>query len=122
MTSKKEEFNDFSPDELRELYKEDPARFEELAAEAKRRACITRTPESSLKLQQMQWSIDMQLRKGKSPLSRMHIMENIFYSKVYGADGELERLVANCNNLVRSIGGIDRRSGRKADVTRIRKV
>lgn len=123
MSEKKEEFNDFSPDELRKLYQENPAHFDELAEEAIRNACKTSTPEKSLKLQQMQWSIDMQLRKGKTQLGRMHIMEDIFYRRVYGANGELEKLVASCNSLVRTIGGgTDRRQPRKEQTPRLRKV
>ena len=32
----------------------------------------------------MQWSINAQLKKAKTPLARMHLMENIFYSQVFG--------------------------------------
>lgn len=122
MTAKKEEFSDFSPDDLRTMYKEDPDRFNELAEEAIRKVCTTRSPEKSLKLKQMQWSIDMQLRKGGSPLGRMHIMENIFYSRVYGANGQLEKLVTSCKNLVRTIGGADRAVDGRKELGKIRKV
>lgn len=122
MTAKKEEFSDFSPDELSTMYREDPDRFNELAEEAKRKACAAKNPDKSLRLQQMQWSIDMQLRKGKTPLSRMHIMEGIFYSRVYGANGQLGKLMESCKSLVRTISGTDRLPDRKEEMGKIRKV
>lgn len=88
------EFSQQSPDELREMYKADPERFEELAAHAIKEACAGRTPEQTLRLRQMQWNIDANLRKGKTPLQRMHIMENIFYGQVFGADGQLAKLIS----------------------------
>jgi len=122
MNSDKDDFSSYTPDELRKLYEEDPAHFNELADKAKRKACMARTPEKSLKLQQMQWTIDMQLRKAKTPLGRMNIMEEIFYSKVYGAKGELEQLISSCNSLVRAITGADRQVDRKAETGRLRRV
>lgn len=120
--STKREFASYTPDELRELYKEDPARFEGLADEAVKKACTARTPEKSLKLQQMQWSIGMQLRKASSNLGRMHIMENIFYKQVYGEGGELERLVSNCNSLLRTLGKKDQIVGKEQETVKLRRV
>lgn len=119
--STKREFTSFTPEELRELYKEDPVRFDELADEALKDACKARTPEKSLKLQQMQWSIGMQLRKASSSLGRMHIMENIFYTEVYGENGQLEKLVSSCNSLLRAIGKKDRIEG-KQETVKLRRV
>lgn len=122
MNSNKDEFDSYTPDELRSLYKEDPARFNELADKAKRKACMARSPEMSLKLQQMQWTIDMQLRRAKTQLSRMNMMEEIFYSQVYGAKGQLEKLIASCDSLVRTITGTDRLIDRKPEAGKLRKV
>ena len=122
MNSNKDEFSSYTPDELRSLYKEDPTRFDELAEEAKRKACTAGSPEKTLRLKQMQWTIDMQLRKAKTALGRMNIMEGIFYGRVYGAGGELEKLISNCNRLVRVITGTDRLVGRQAEAGTVRKV
>lgn len=119
--STKREFTSFTPEELRELYEEDPVRFDEMADEALKDACKARTPEKSLKLQQMQWSIGMQLRKASSSLGRMHIMENIFYTEVYGENGQLEKLVSSCNSLLRAIGKKDRIEG-KQETVKLRRV
>lgn len=91
----------YSPDELRDLYKKDPKRFDELANDALSQACIGRTPEQTLKFRQMQWSIDAQLRKAKTPVARMQVMENIFYSQVFGEHGELAHLMEECTQLIR---------------------
>lgn len=95
----------YSPAELRKLYQENPALFDELAAEAIKTACTARSPEQSLRLQQLQWTIDMQLRKAKTPVARMHVMENIFYGKIYGEDGKLSKLVSACKKLVQAVTG-----------------
>ena len=97
----------YSPVELEELYKKDPDQFDALAGEAIRQACTGRTEEQTLRLRQMQWAIDGQLRKAKTPLQRMQIMENIFYEKVYGADGQLVKLVSAFFELVRVIGKME---------------
>lgn len=95
----------FSPAELRKLYQENPEKFDELADQAIKQACIARTQEKSIKLQQLQWTIDMQLRKAKTPVARMHAMENIFYSKIYGDDGQLAQLADSCNKLLHVMSG-----------------
>ncbi|MBU5614746.1 DUF3135 domain-containing protein [Geomonas azotofigens] len=120
--STQREFTSYTPDELRELYKEDPARFEELADEALKKACVARTPEKSLKLQQMQWSMTMQMRKANSNLGRMHIMENLFYTQVYGKGGQLEKLVDNCNSLLRAIGKKQQIVGKEEETIKLRRV
>ncbi|GFO64039.1 DUF3135 domain-containing protein [Geomonas paludis] len=120
--STKKEFTAYTPDELRELYKEDPALFDQLAAEALQKACVARTPEKSLKLQQMQWSMTMQMRKASSNLGRMHIMENIFYTQVYGKEGQLEQLVDNCNSLLRTIGKKQQIMGKEEETIKLRRV
>ena len=99
------EFSSYTPDELIELYEKKPDYFNELAAEAIRPACIGVTPELTVRLRQMQWSIDGKLRKAKSPLERLQIMENIFYGYVFGDDGELSHLKESCSELRRAIGG-----------------
>lgn len=114
-------FDDYTPDELSELYQENPALFNELADEAIRQACIGSTPEKTLKSRQLQWTIDGQLRKAKSALGRMQIMESIFYSKVYGADGQLAQLVSSCTDLVRTLKGTDQVSGRNHALCSLRK-
>lgn len=88
-----------------ELYKRDPQQFEELAQEALSQACIGRTPEQTLRFRQMQWGIDAQLRKAKTPLGRMQVMETIFYGKVFGENGELAHLMQECTELVRVATG-----------------
>ncbi|MBJ6802694.1 DUF3135 domain-containing protein [Geomonas propionica] len=120
--STEKEFTAYTPDELRQLYKEDPARFEKLADDALKKACVARTPEKSLKLQQMQWSMTMQMRKAGSNLGRMHIMENIFYSQVYGRGGQLEQLVDNCNSLLRTIGKKQQIVGKEEEEVKLRRV
>lgn len=104
----KTELTQYTPDEMRELCKKDPRRFDELAEAALRQACTGRTPEQTMKFQRMQWSIDTRLRKARTPLERMHVMENIFYSEVFGEKGELAQLVENCTELVRVAGGVSR--------------
>ena len=105
--SKKTEFSSYTPEELRELYKHDPDHFEEIAEDALKVACTGRTPEQTLRRRQMQWTIDAQLRKARTPLGRLQAMENIFYSRVFGADGELAQLMSNCTDLVRTLTGTD---------------
>lgn len=109
----KSKFSSYTPTELRQLYESNADLFAELADDAVRRACVGRTPEHTLKLRQMQWTIDMQLRKAKTPLERMHVMENIFYHQVYGGDGQLVKLIAACTNFLRAAFGTDRASVRK---------
>lgn len=122
MNANKDEFGSYTPEQLRKLYQEDPTRFNELAEKAKRKACTARDPEKSLKLQQMQWTIDMQMRKAKTPLARMNIMEQIFYSQVYGAEGQLEKLISSCSSLVRALSGTGRLVERRAEAGKLRRV
>lgn len=107
------EFRNYSPDELSELYKSNPDRFNELAAVALNQACIGKTQQQTIRLRQTQWFIDGQLRKAKTPLQRMQIMENIFYSRVYGEDGELKQLLYSCNDLLAAVSRIARTPIRK---------
>jgi len=104
-TETKAGLSGYTPEEMSELYKKDPQRFEELAQEALNHACIGRTPEQTLRFKQMQWTIDAQLRKAKTPLGRMQVMETIFYGKVFGENGELAHLVQECTELVRVATG-----------------
>ncbi|MBU5636259.1 DUF3135 domain-containing protein [Geomonas sp. Red69] len=120
--STKREFTAYTPDELRELYKENPAMFDELADEALKKACRARTPEKTLKLQQMQWSMTMQMRRASSNLGRMHVMENIFYTQVYGKNGQLEKLVDSCNTLLRAIGKKQQIMGKEEESVKLRRV
>ena len=96
----KPDFTSFTPAELRELYLRDPHRFNELAAEAIRVACLGKTNEQTLKLRRIQWNIENQLRKGKTPLQKMHIMENIFYDQVFSGDGQLNRLLGKWSDFM----------------------
>ena len=107
------EFRNYSPDELSDLYKSNPDRFNELAAVALNQACIGKTQQQTIRLRQTQWFIDGQLRKAKTPLQRMQIMENIFYSRVYGGDGELKHLLYSCNELLAAVSGTARTPTRK---------
>ncbi|WP_243373381.1 DUF3135 domain-containing protein [Geotalea sp. SG265] len=106
----KKEFGSYTPTELSELYGRDPDLFDDLAADAISKACIGRTPEETVKLRQMQWTIDGQLRKARTPLERMHIMENIFYDRVYGEDGLLAKLATGWTQVLRA-GNLYRKSG-----------
>jgi hypothetical protein len=101
----KGELTSYTPDELRELYKKDPQLFDDLAGKALSKACLGRTPEQTQRFRQMQWTIDAQLRKARTPAARMQVMENIFYSKVFGSGGELSRLMDSCTDLIRAVKG-----------------
>lgn len=116
--SQKPKFASYTPDQLRKLHQDDPQLFDEIASDAIKEACTASTPEKSLKLQQMQWTIDMQLRKAKTPLARMQIMENIFYSRVYGDNGHLAKLAAGWNALLRAINGTELAVGKKPEPQR----
>ena len=95
----KEKFSSCTPAELRELYETDPDRFRELAADAIRDACIGKTDAQTLKLRQMQWVIEGQLRKQKTPQQKLQEMQNIFYGRLYGDDGLIFRLNSVCLSL-----------------------
>lgn len=97
----KTELDRFTRDEMRELYKTNPELFDKLAAEAIKEACIGETPEETLKLWQMQRTIDAQLEKAKTPLERMRIMEQIFYSNVF----DLARIMETFAGLIHPAGG-----------------
>jgi hypothetical protein len=120
-TDRKIEFNSYTPEQLSELYKKDPEHFEAIASEALSQACIGKTPALTLKHRQLQWTIDAQLRKAKNPLERMQIMENIFYSRVYGADGELAHLMDSCKEFVRAVAGSDHAPARDVEQVPARK-
>ena len=85
-------FHELNPEQLRRMYEEDPVSFRRRAKEAIKAACVGKTPQQTLRLQRMQWVIDGSLRKGRTPLQRLQIMEEIFYGKVYGDDGLLMQL------------------------------
>lgn len=112
----RKEFRNNAPEELSELYEKDPNLFNELAYDANRQACIGRTPEESLKLRQMQWIIDAQLRKAKTPLGRIQIMERIFYGQVYGGDGQLAQLRSSCAEFIYAVKGPDHITGKKPEL------
>lgn len=107
-TRSKTEFSRYTPDELRELYKKNPHHFDEIAVEAISQACIGMTPDQTIKRRQLQWTIDAQLQKAKTPLERMQVMENIFYGRVFGDEGELAHLVYSCQELLHQFRGNDR--------------
>ena len=115
------ELSSYTSDELRELYKRNPKRFDELAADAINQACIGSTPKNALKRRQLQWTIDAQLRKAKTPLGRMQIMENIFYSRVFGDDGELAHLIDNCRELFHAACGTERAPSKKPVLSLVKK-
>ena len=99
----KTELDRYTRDEMRELYKTDPGLFDKLAAEAIEEACIGETPEETLKLRQMQRTIDARLEKAKTPLERMRIMEQIFYSNVL----DLARIMETFARLMRPAAGTE---------------
>ena len=99
MDTPKREFFSCTPDELRELYETDPAGFRELADAAIRDACIGRTEAQTLNLRQMQWVIEGQLRKQKTPQQKLQEMQRIFYDRLYGSDGLIFRLNSACTRL-----------------------
>jgi uncharacterized protein DUF3135 len=99
----KTELDRYTRDEMRELYKTDPKLFDKLAAEAINEACIGETPEETLKLRQIQRLIDSQLEKAETPLERMRIMENIFYSNVF----DLARIMETFAGLIRPYIGTE---------------
>jgi len=99
------EFNGYTPDELSELYESNPEHFRELAAAVIEEACIGKTWQQTIRLRQTQWQIDGQLRKAKTPLQRMQIMEYIFYNRVFGDDGELAKLLGSCQDLLGAVCG-----------------
>lgn len=105
MNEAKTKFNNYTPEELSELYKENPDLFDELAADAIRQAYLGITPEQTLKRRQIQWTIDAKLRKGKTPLERMHIMESIFYGQVFGDGGQLDHLISSCTQFICAVRG-----------------
>jgi len=105
----KTELDRYTRDEMSELYKTDPGLFDKLAAEAINEACIGETPEETLKLRQMQRTIDDQLQQAKTPLERMRIMEKIFYSNVF----DLVRIMENFARLIRPAGEVEEVQTRK---------
>ena len=117
----KAKFTSYKPAELRELYQKNPVLFTELADDAISQACIGKTQQGTLKLQQLQWTIAGQLRKAKTPLRRMQIMENIFYAEVFGDDGQLVQLRSACIELVRAITGTDQASNKKSGTRLVKK-
>lgn len=115
MESHPKSLRSYTPAELRQLYETDAARFAELAEDAIREACIGKTQEQTQKLRQLQWTIDMQLRKGKTSDQKMQIMENIFYSRVYGRNGALDRLISACASFTDTLSGFSPRASLSAD-------
>ena len=105
MDGSKSKFSLYTFTELRELYEKNPLAFTELADDAIRHACTGRTPERTLRLKQLQWTIDMQLRKAKTPLRRMQVMEGIFYDQVFGDRGNLHQLRSGWTEVVRAAHG-----------------
>lgn len=114
-------FSSYTPTELMELYRDNPDLFEEMAAGAIRQACIGGTPEQTTKLRQMQWTIDAKLQKGKTPLERMHIMENIFYDQVYSDKGQLYKLIAGWAEVLGVINVRRPVSGKKSHMRLLKK-
>ena len=55
----------------------------------------------------MQWVIEGQLLKGKTPLQKLHDMESIFYDQVYGSDGFIFKLNSAYVSLARALKGAD---------------
>jgi len=97
MPGHKTEFDRYTRDELRELYKTDPKLFDKLAGEAIKAACISEAPEETLKLQQMQRTIDAQLQQAQTQLERTQMMEKLFYGNVF----DLAQIGESCSGLIR---------------------
>jgi hypothetical protein len=121
MDELKPKLSDYTPDELMELYETNPNLFDELADDAIEEACIGSTPEQTLKGRQMQWTIDAHLRKGKTPLERMQIMEGIFYGQVYGEGGQLDQLMSSCKEFIGAVTGADHISDKKYKIHLLKK-
>jgi len=111
----------YTPTELIELYRKNPDLFDEMAADAIRQACLGGTPEQTLKLRQMQWTIDAKLQKGKTPLERLRIMENIFYDQVYSDKGQLYKLIAGWAEVLGAINPRRPVSGKKSHMRLLKK-
>lgn len=92
-------FVDLSSNEREQLFKKDPALFEELARAALEEVCNSQDPERTVTLRQMQWNIDKELRKSKTPLGKLMIMQNIFYARVFGSEGCLSQIIANATKV-----------------------
>ena len=105
------EFTSFTCTQLRELYEKNPQDFAELADAAIRKACIGRTPEITLQLKQLQWTIDAQMLKAKTPQRRLQIMEGIFYDQVFGDNGSLAQIRSGCLKIARTVARGERVSG-----------
>ena len=86
--------------ELWELCEKNPELFDELADDAIRLACTGRTPEQTAELKRLQWTIDAQLRKGKTPLRRLQLMESVFYGKVFGEEGSLSQIKSGWTEII----------------------
>ena len=109
-------FQELNPDELRRMYEEDPVSFRVRAKEAIKAACVGKTAQQTLRLQRMQWVIDGSLRKGRTPLQRLQIMEEIFYGRVYGDEGLLTQLKGKFAEVALQLRGsedAEKRSGKR---------
>jgi hypothetical protein len=115
------EFKDYTPEERQELYRTNPELFDKLAAEAIREACNAETPEESLMLRRLQWTIDSQLRKAKSQPERLMMMENIFYSHVFGSDGNLAHMVEACLDVVQTAHGVEHGPSGKPELVLVKR-
>lgn len=117
----KRKFNAYTPAELRELYGKNPELFDQLAADATREACIGGSPQQTLKLRRLQWMIDTRLRKGRTPLERMHIMEGIFYDQVYSEKGQLSQLMSGWEQLLGAFNATEFNSRQKPKIRLLKK-
>ena len=102
----KTELDRYTPDERRELYKTDPERFDRLAADAISEACISETPEGTLKLREMQRTLDEKLQKGQAGLERLKIMEQVFYGSAF----DLTHLMESLAKAIPPVDGTNRES------------
>lgn len=87
---------DYTGEDWADLFKRDRKEFEARRREAIE-ALISGASAAELPhLRATQWKIDKALRGSKTPLGRMQIMQEIFYSRVYGPGGLLEQLHSSC--------------------------
>ena len=84
---------DFNRNEWKKLFETDPKAFEEKRREAIEE-CIASagSPEKQKKLRQLQWQIDMEIRKSKNSLAACVKLNDMLMEQVYKEGGFLDAL------------------------------
>lgn len=91
---------DYTGEDWAALYQRDKKEFEKRRREAIEAAIASASEKQQPELRATQWKIDKALRGSKTPLGRMQIMQEIFYSTVYGRDGLLKQLNSGCEQFL----------------------